>query len=424
MFKKIMALVLTVCMMASLAVAFAGCNGDGETQPEGEKTTLKVGAILIGNEGEGYTKAHMDGITGAIDALKAEGYDITITWRKDVPEGPDVKVKAEELIAAGCEVIITNSYGHQFHLDSLPEDYPEVPFICMTGDLAAGSAAENDYNAFTRVFESRYVSGVVAGLKLKALVEAGTLTKELVPTAFDAQGNIKIGYVGAFNYQEVVSGYTAFYLGVKSVVENVAMTVKYTNSWFDIERESEAAKFLMAEGCVVIGQHADSTGAPIAVQTEYDNSQKLCFSVGYNISMLGVAEDVALTSATNNWSVYYTDMFRAVLKGEAIPQDWAKGYADGAVAITELGTACAAGTQNYVDDVIEDIKSGELKVFDCSKFSVNGEHLNTYTGAYNMNGAECLKTENGVTYFDESSLRAAPYFDIRIDGITEIAYEE
>jgi basic membrane protein A len=427
MFKKILSTVLVVAMLASLCVAFASCGGSGssESQPQGEGaiTELTVGVILIGNEGEGYTKAHMDGIEAAVEAMKATGKTVNVLWKKDVLEDEGVATNAQNLIAEGASVIITNSYGHQFNMGSTVTDNQDTLFIHMTGDLAAGSAETNDFNAFTKVFESRYVSGVVAGLKLKSMIDAGTLTPENVPAAFDTDGNVKIGYVGAFNYAEVVSGYTAFYLGIKSVVDNVVMTVKYTNSWFDPNRESAAADYLMSQGCVIIGQHADSTGAPTAVQTKYEAGALYHFSVGYNVSMLDVAPDVALTSATNNWAVYYTELFTKIFAGEKPATDWAKGYADDAVAITALGTACAEGTADYVANVVASLKDGSLKVFDCSKFTKDGAHLTTYTEAWGMNGAECLKTENGVTFFDESTLRSAPYFDIRIDGITEEAYE-
>lgn len=428
MFKKILSTVLVVAMLASLCVAFASCGGGSESsesqsQGEGSITELTVGVILIGNEGEGYTKAHMDGIEAAVEAMKATGKTVNVLWKKDVLEDEGVATNAQNLIAEGASVIITNSYGHQFNMGSTVTDNQDTLFIHMTGDLAAGSADTNDFNAFTKVFESRYVSGVVAGLKLKSMIDAGTLTPENVPAAFDTDGNVKIGYVGAFNYAEVVSGYTAFYLGIKSVVDNVVMTVKYTNSWFDPNRESAAADYLMSQGCVIIGQHADSTGAPTAVQTKYEAGALYHFSVGYNVSMLDVAPDVALTSATNNWAVYYTELFTKIFAGEKPATDWAKGYADDAVAITALGTACAEGTADYVANVVASLKDGSLKVFDCSKFTKDGAHLTTYTDAWGMNGAECLKTENGVTFFDESTLRSAPYFDIRIDGITEEAYE-
>lgn len=99
---------------------------------------------------------------------------------------------------------------------------------------------------------------------------------------------MKIGYVGAYNYAEVVSGYTAFFLGIRSIVPNVTMEVMYTNSWFDIDKEGAAAEALVAKGCVIIGQHADSTGAPAAVQKLQD-AGTICYSIGYNIDMLPTA---------------------------------------------------------------------------------------------------------------------------------------
>ena len=428
MFKKILSTVLVVAMLASLCVAFASCGGgseSSESQSQGAISELTVGVILIGNEGEGYTKAHMDGIEAAVEAMEATGKTVNVMWKKDVPEDEGVATNAQDLIADGASVIITNSYGHQNFMGTTVSDYEKdgVLFVHMTGDLAAGSPETNDCNAFTRVFESRYVSGVVAGLKLKSMIDAGTLTPENVPAAFDTDGNVKVGYVGAYSYAEVVSGYTAFYLGIKSVVDNVVMTVKYTDDWFHPTKEAAAADYLMSQGCVIIGQHADSTGAPTAVQTKYEAGALYHFSVGYNVSMLDVAPDVALTSATNNWAVYYTELFTKIFAGEKPDTNWSKGYADDAVAITALGTACAEGTADYVENVINSLKDGSLKVFDCSKFTVDGAHITTYTGAYGMNEAECLKTENGVTFFDESTLRSAPYFDIRIDGITEEAYE-
>ena len=140
--------------------------------------------------------------------------------------------------------------------------------------------------------------------------------------------------------------------------------------------------------------------------------------------MLDVAPDVVLTSPTNNWEVYYETIFRDMIEGKTLPTDWSEGYAQNAVGITALGKACAAGTAEKVDETVKAIKDGTLKVFDCSKFTVKGEHLTSYTTAYGFEGNECIKTENGVTYFDETSLRSAPYFDIRIDGITEIEYQE
>ena len=235
-----------------------------------------------------------------------------------------------------------------------------------------------------------------------------------------------IGYVGAYPYAEVVSGYTAYYLGVMSVVENVAMLVQYTQSWFDISAESAAADALLARGCVVICQHADSTGAPSAVQAAYEDGAT-CFSVGYNIDMLSVAPDVALTSATNNWSVYYEYLFNAMLNGEKVDTNWSAGYEAGAVEITALGKACAEGTQEKVDSVVAALKDGSLKVFSTDSFTVNGEKLDTcvvdLTGDFD-NDDEGDKEAIWDGYFHESELRSAPSFSIRIDGILELSDEK
>ena len=273
------------------------------------------------------------------------------------------------------------------------------------------------------------------------MIENGDITED----------QARIGYVGAYPYAEVVSGYTAFYLGIKSVYDKVAMEVSYTDSWFDIEGEGAAAESLMADGCVIIGQHADSTGAPSAVQAAQDSSNTVAFSVGYNVDMLDVAKTAALTSATNNWAAYYTTLFKAYEDGKEIPQNWAEGYDADAVAITKLGDSCAEGTADKVAEVEAALKDGSLHVFDTSKFTVTGKNVKKNednglnleiddNGAVTSNKIDLsiidfatgdvtykgdtveaiVKDDNGATYFDESSLRSAPYFQIRIDGITEL----
>lgn len=421
--KRILCIVIAMLLAIVPCVALTSC-GKGDDS----KIDLKVGVILIGDETEGYTLAHMNGMEAAVKALEKDGKKVTLSYKKKVEENADVESNAKDLIADGCTVIVTNSYGHQFHIgDSTIKDHPEVTFVAMTGDLAAKESAEKGYknyfNAFTDIYEARYVSGVIAGMKLKSLIDSGAVSVDKTPNAYE-NGKIKIGYVGAFNYAEVVSGYTAFFLGIKSIVNDVCMTVKYTDSWFSEEREAAAAEFLRDQGCVIIGQHADSTGAPAAIQKSYNQNKDLvCYSVGYNVDMLDVAPDVVLTSPTNNWEVYYEHLFRSVLEGKAVTADWSEGYAQKAVGTTALGKACAEGTEAKVNEVVAALSAGTLKVFDCSKFTVNGQHITSYDKAYGFEGNECVKTENGVTYFDESSLRAAPYFDIRIDDIVEVAFD-
>ncbi len=412
--KKLLCLLMASLMVLSLAACGGAKNDD-----------LKIGVILVGDDTEGYTKAHMDGINAAAKELGIP--ESNVIYRYKVGETSACSEAAQDLIAQGCKAIFSNSYGHQTYMAEVAKDYPDVTFVAMTGDFAAISGLKNFKNAFTRVYESRYVSGVIAGLKLKELIDGGKLTKAAQPKSFDENGNVRIGYVGAFPYAEVVSGYTAFYLGVKSVVSNVVMEVIYTSSWFDIDKEAAAAEALVANGAVIIGQHADSTGAPAAVQKLLNNGT-ICYSVGYNVDMLETAPTAALTSATNTWEVYYKHAFECLQKGTDIETDWAKGYSDSAVAITKLGPSCAAGTDAKVAETEKALKNGTLHVFDTKTFTVNGKNITTYSvnpsyidwaaggkEVYHGDNFEAIKDG----YFDESSWRSAPYFDIRIDGITE-----
>lgn len=428
--KKLLSMVLLCAMMVA---CFGACG-----KKEDANGDLKIGVILVGDDTEGYSKAHMDGIKAAAADLGIA--DKNIIWKYKVEENSSCYDAAADLVSKGCTLIFANSYGHQTFMVQAAEEFKDVTFVSMTGDFAAICGLDNLKNAFTRVYESRYVSGVVAGLKLKELLDSNTLTASTQPNSFDAKGNVKVGYVGAYDYAEVVSGYTAFYLGLKSIVSNAVMEVKYTNSWFDIDKEAAAAEALVANGCVIIGQHADSTGAPAAVQKLLE-SGKICYSVGYNVDMLETAPTAALTSATNTWKVYYKDAISKVMNGGKIAVDWAEGYAKDAVAITALGSSCAAGTADYVNNVIASLKDGSLKVFDTNSFTVSAPqntctvvtdaagHVTsckvdfsfmdwtTMTAIYQGEVKECIV--DGA--FAESNFRSAPYFSIRIDGITENA---
>ena len=408
--KKILSLVLATLMLIGCCAAFAGC---GAASDDG----FKMGVILIGDENEGYTYSHIKGIREAAAALGVT--DDQIIWKYTVGEDEKCYDAAVDLVESGCTVIFSNSYGHQSHMQKAAGEYPDVQFVACTGDTASNSGLENFSNAFTFVFESRYVSGVVAGMKIKELVEAGKLTD----ANYDADGNVKIGYVGAYPYAEVVSGYTAYFLGVKSVYEKVSMEVSYTNSWFDIKAEGTAAEALAARGSVIICQHADSTGAPSAVQALNKNGQ-VVYSVGYNVDMLSVAPDVALTSATNNWSVYYTYAIGAAMKGEKIATNWAEGYKTGAVAITALGSACAPGTAEKVAEVEAALKAGTLHVFDTSKFTVGGQTVTSCIVDMDGNFANTDPADKEAIwdgYFHESELRSAPSFSLIIDGIIPLS---
>lgn len=412
--KKILAIILATIMCVGMVIGLSACKGTsvgGSEEPTA--APLKIGVILVGDETETYTKAHMDGIK---DAAKELGItDDQIVWKYKVEETDAVTEAGTQLINDGCTYIISNSYGHQDYMLGLARENPDIHFIAMTGDTADKAGLPNFSNAFTRVYEARYVSGVVAGLKLLELMNNGKVKDSNI-----VDGNIHIGYIGAYPYAEVVSGYTSFYLGIKSVVPNIVMDVQYTSSWFDFDKEKAAAELLMNRGCIIIGQHADSAGGPTAVEEAYKKGE-IVYSVGYNVSMLDVAPNAALTSASNNWKIYYKYAFEFALKGENIPTNWAEGYDQDAVEITELGQSVAEGTQEEVGKIIAAIKSGELKVFDTSKFKVNGEEV-TEAFATDTDGDWVNDTDNVVYdgYYHESDVRSAPAFNLRIDGITEL----
>ncbi|MBQ7133850.1 MAG: BMP family ABC transporter substrate-binding protein [Ruminococcus sp.] len=408
--KKFLALMLAILMVASLAAC--GTTTDATKDEASATSDFKMGVILVGDENEGYTYAHIQGIQEAAASLGLS--DDQIIWKYTIPEDETCYDTAADLADQGCDLVVSNSYGHQSHMQQAATEFPDVTFIAMTGDTAKASGLPNFCNAFTAVYESRFVSGIVAGMKIKELVEADKLSDD----NFDADGNVKVGYVGAYPYAEVKSGYTAFFLGIKSVYDKVAMSVQFTNSWFDLTKEGETANQLLSQGCVIIGQHADSTGAPSAVQAALESGE-VCYSIGYNIDMLEVAPQAALTSATNVWSVYYTEAIGAAMKGEEVPQNWAKGYADGAVAITPLGESAAEGTQEKVDATIAAIKAGEIHVFDTETFTVGGKKVES-AFATDTDGDFVPDTDEAVFdgYFHESYFQSAPCFALDIDGIT------
>ncbi len=354
---------------------------------------LKVGVIYVGDENEGYTAAHMAGIDEMMSAFGLS--EDQVIEKTNIAEDESAYDAAADLADLGCNIIFATSFGHEDHMIRAAGEYPDIQFCHATGFKAASSGLTNMHNYFDNIYEARYVSGVVAGMKLQEMIDNGTITA----------AEAKLGYVGAYPYAEVISGFTAFYLGAKSIVNDVTMEVSYTNSWADPSLEGETATALIADGCKLISQHADTTGAPSVCETAGVPI------VGYNVDMTTVAPNVALTSPTNDWGVYYTHAVDCVLNGKAIETDWCQGYAEDSVGITPLGKACAAGTQEKVDEVIVAIKDGSLHIFDTSKFTVEGKPLETY-----QNDAGQEFVSDG--YFHESEYGSAPAFSIMIDGIS------
>ena len=416
--KKLVAVILTLVLALSLVACAAPAAEEApavEEAPAEEavveeapaEEAVKIGVILVHDENSGYDMAHIEGIEAAKAALGLT--DDQVIYKYNVPEDEKCYDNAVDLVEQGCSLVISNSYGHQSFMLQAAMEYPEVKFISSTGDMAGMQNLDNYGNIFPYTFQSRYVSGIVAGMKLKELLDAGTVSDPYV------------GYVGAYPYAEVVSGYTGFFLGIKSIVPDVRMDVMYTNSWYDPTAEAEAANALIGRGCVIIGQHADSTGAPSAVQAQLDGG-KVCYSVGYNIDMLSVAPTAALTSAQNNWGALYTPVIEKFLADGTIPVDYAAGAADGAVMISALGESCAAGTQEAVDAAWAGLKDGSVNVFDTANFTVGGEVV-TSAFALDTDGDWVNDTAEAIVdgIFQESVHRSAPYFGLRIDGITELS---
>lgn len=409
--KKVVALLLVLVMAVGMVT---GCGKTdkkntadaGSATPAGnaagtDVSKMKVGIIYIGDENEGYTAAHMNGIKEMMNTLGLSKSQVI--EKTNIAEDESCYDAIVDLADQGCNIIFANSFGYETYMMQAAGEYPDIQFCHATGYQAKSSGLANMHNYFTAVYESRYVSGVVAGLKLNDMIKNGSITAD----------QAKMGYVGAYNYAEVVSGYTAFYLGARSVCPSVTMEVQYTNSWGDMAAENEVAKQLIADKCVLISQHADTTGAPTACE----EANIPC--VGYNVDMTSVAPNTALTSATINWGPYYTYAVKAIVDKTAIATDWCQGFADGAVDISPLNDkAVAPGTSDEVAKVEAGLKDGSIKVFDTSKFTVQGSKVEDLIKSNDKFSKYSAYVSDG--YFHESEVISAPAFDLRIDGITEL----
>ncbi|MBE6763628.1 MAG: BMP family ABC transporter substrate-binding protein [Ruminococcaceae bacterium] len=391
--KKLLALLLAMVMLFS----FVGCGGSGDNG--GESSDLKVGFIFLHDENSTYDKNFID---AAVAACKNTG--VTMVQKTQIPESTAAYEAAKELIEVdGCDVIFADSFGHESFLIQAAKEYPDVQFCHATGTQAHTAGLANFHNAFAHIYQGRYMAGVVAGMKLNEMIDSGKITAD----------KAKMGYVGAFTFAEVMSGYTSFYLGAKSVCPSVTMDVKFTGSWYDEQLEKQAAQALIDGGCVLISQHADSMGAPTACENAGVPN------VSYNGSTAVACPETFLISSRINWIPYFEYMINCVKNGTAIDTDWAGTLENGAVALTDLGKNVAAGTADKLKEVEAGIKDGSIKVFDTKNFTVGGKEVTTYLADVDTDDKFTPDTEaikDG--YFDESAHRSAPYFDLRIDGIT------
>ena len=378
-----------------------------ETQaPAGAYDNIKVGFIFLHDPASSTYDNNF--YQAALEVQKELGLsDDQVIFQWNIPEGPECYETAADMADKGCNIVIADSFGHESYMIQAAQEYPDVQFCHATGTKSRTQDLANFHNAFASIYEGRFLAGVVAGLKLNEMIESGKIKAE----------EAKVGYIGAYPYAEVKSGYTSFFLGVRSVCPSAFMEVTFTNSWFDIALEKEGALTLINDGCVLISQHADSEGAPKACE------EKGVPNVAYNVSTINLGPTTALISSKINWAPYYKLVINAVAKGEEFATDWCGTMATGSVGLTELHTAAAAaGTAEKLAEVKAQLEAGTLKVFDTATWTVNGEHLTEYLADVVDEGDFVPETNvivDGAFVESGEDFRSAPYFDIAIDGITE-----
>ncbi|MBE6955130.1 MAG: BMP family ABC transporter substrate-binding protein [Ruminococcaceae bacterium] len=396
--KKIIALLLVLAMVFALAAC-----GDGKTNeaPKNETAKFKAGFIFLHDENSTYDLNFLNATKEACAALGVE-YVIKV----NIPESEACYDAAAELVEEGCTYIFADSFGHEPYMLQAAKEFPNVQFCHATGTQAHTAGVANYHNAFASIYEGRFLGGVAAGMKLNEMIEAGKFTAE----------EAKVGYIGAFPYAEVISGMTSFYLGVRYVCPTATMDVTFTNSWYDPTLEQEGAVKLINNDCKLISLHADSMGAP----TECQN--KGVPFVFYNGSAKEACPDTYIVASYINWAPYMTYSMKAAMNGEPIAADWIGTLENGGVALKELNEAVAAeGTAAKLEEVKTALLNGTLKVFDTATFTVDGKTLDSYTADVDDMGDFVPETEaikDG--YFHESEYRSAPYFDMFIDGITNL----
>lgn len=412
--KKFLALVLALVMVLS----FAACSEEGEnenptnptnpTEPTGdEPINVKVGLICIGDENDqGYTYNFIRSTDTASEILAAEGINVEWVIKYNLIEGDPVFEANEELADDGCQIIFNNSYGQEPAMLQVAPDYPDTVFVGCTNEASVKDDLENTVNAFARIHEGRYLAGVVAGMKLQEMIDNGEIKPE----------EAVIGYVGAYSFAEVISGFTAYYLGAKSVCPSVSMKVQFVGSWSDATLEANAAQALCDAGCIMISQHSDCTTPATKAQ------ENGVFHTGYNADMIAAAPEASIISTRIDWTAYYVYAIECIARGQKVDQDYAHGLAEGEVVLTELNEKIAAkGTAEKIEEVKKGIIDGSIKVFDTSKFTVNGE-TQTQCFAIDTNGDFVADTGEAIydgAYHESElpDLQSAPSFALRIDGI-------
>ena len=394
MIRKSLSVLLALVMLLCAGSALASCQD--------KNSDFKVGFIFLHDENSTYD---LNFINAANETCEALGFKKTqFIFKTNIPEDQKCLEAAVDLVEQGCSIIFADSFGHEDYMIEAAKKYPNVQFCHATGTRAHTEGLDNYHNAFASIYEGRYLAGIAAGMKLNEMISAGKFTAE----------EAKIGYVGAFTYAEVMSGYTSFFLGARSVCPTATMEVTFTGSWYNEAAEKEAANKLISSGCKLISQHADSMGAPTACESAGVPN------VSYNGSTVAACPNTFIVSSRINWAPYFQYAIKAVLDGKKIDTDWTGSLATESVLLTAVNDkAAAAGTQAAIDAATAKLKDGSLKVFDTAKFTVGGKTLTSYMADVNTDANYEKDTEvviNGI--FEESKFRSAPYFDVEIDGIT------
>lgn len=380
-----------------LVLSVASCLVHGKQ----EDISIKVGFVYVGDTSTGYT----NNFYKAQQAVEKEyGERVTTIAKFNVPED-QAEGALQALVEEGCKLIFATSYGYGESTKAYAKEHPEVQFCQATCDNANEEPYLSNYHTFMgRIYEGRYVSGVAAGMKLRELIDDGKITKD----------QARVGYVAAYPYAEVISGYTSFLLGVRSVAPEAVMTVKYTNTWGDYHLEKECAKELISEGCVIISQHSDTTG-PASACEETDRSQNVFF-VSYNESMRDIAPTTYLTGSKINWDPYVKEAVQAVLDKETIEKrvkgtingnDAGAGFEGGWVEMLEINDFVAAeGTRNQVEKLVDAFQKNKVHVF-------QGD----YTGVDSLDSEDTIDLHEE---YHENENSSAPTFHYILDDVIRV----
>lgn len=366
---------------------------------------VKFGFIMEGDESTPYSANYIRSVE---EMQQQFGDRVEVVIRNNVPDA-SVETAIRKLAEEGCDMIMTNSYGFGEAAKKVAGEYPDIQFCEATCDNANTEPFYDNYHTFMgEIYEGRYIAGKVAGLKLQEMIDQNIITED----------EAWIGYVGAFPYAEVISGYTSFFLGVRSECPSARMRVRYTDTWSGYSIEKVVAEKLIAEGCVIISQHSDTIGP--AVVCEKANVGHPVYHVGYNQDMIDVAPTTSLIGTRINWTPYMCSVAEAMLADEDIESrvdgnvhgnDAGAGFSKDWVKMLELNTIIAAdGSQEMIDQTIQAFEKGTVHVF-------QGD----YTGTDPFDPQDTIDLRKGYT---ENAEASAPGFHYVLDDVIVVEEDD